>query len=229
MPLAHIIEINALTVDGVAGPLLSARWSWASSLLDEEDVRALAECWFGRCALWCGTCLRRRGRVGARRGDLPLVDLSQGEERAAGEPLTGRSRTFCRCRRCRRACCSMRSTMRRVPTSIRSTRRSSLTGAWTLRCGSAAEAVLQRHANLRAAFRHENLNRPVQVVLPSVPPLLWRSIDLSLLDDAARRGALAAAAAGAPPPIAPNGSILPRRRSFASPWCGSVRSSTGCC
>ena len=50
---------------------------------------------------------------------------------------------------------------------------------------ASAQALLQRHASLRAGFQHENLSRPVQIIVPAahVP---WRSIDLSLLDDAAR-------------------------------------------
>ena len=50
---------------------------------------------------------------------------------------------------------------------------------------AAAEALVQRHASLRAAFRHDNLSRPVQVIVPTVG-VPWRSIDVSLLDDAAR-------------------------------------------
>ena len=49
---------------------------------------------------------------------------------------------------------------------------------------AAADALVQRHASLRAAFRHENLSRPVQIILPATP-VPWRSIDLSLLDEAA--------------------------------------------
>src|ERR1700686_1542720 len=50
---------------------------------------------------------------------------------------------------------------------------------------AAADALVQRHASLRAAFRHENLSRPVQIILPAVR-VPWRSIDLSVLDEAAR-------------------------------------------
>src|ERR1700730_16521256 len=34
---------------------------------------------------------------------------------------------------------------------------------------AAANALVRRHASLRAAFRHENLNRPVQIILPAAP------------------------------------------------------------
>ena len=35
MPLAHVLEVNALTLDGADGPELSATWSWAPALLSE--------------------------------------------------------------------------------------------------------------------------------------------------------------------------------------------------
>ena len=54
MPLAHLIEINALTLDGADGPTLTAHWSFASALLDEAAVRDLAETWFVRSRRWCG-------------------------------------------------------------------------------------------------------------------------------------------------------------------------------
>ncbi|MFJ6017537.1 amino acid adenylation domain-containing protein [Streptomyces sp. NPDC092952] len=48
---------------------------------------------------------------------------------------------------------------------------------------AAAGALLTRHANLRTAFRHEGLSRPVQAVLRDVP-LLWHEEDLSALPGA---------------------------------------------
>src|SRR5262249_56574638 len=50
---------------------------------------------------------------------------------------------------------------------------------------SALQALLQRHAVLRAGFQHENLSRPVQVIVSSAKPP-WRSIDLSEQDAAAQ-------------------------------------------
>ena len=53
---------------------------------------------------------------------------------------------------------------------------------------AAAQALLDRHATLRACFQHEGLSRPVQVILPQVE-VPWRSLDLSSLNasDRARR------------------------------------------
>ena len=53
---------------------------------------------------------------------------------------------------------------------------------------AAVQALLARHASLRAGFRHESLQRPVQVIVPSAAPP-WRSLDLSLLDAASRERA----------------------------------------
>ena len=55
---------------------------------------------------------------------------------------------------------------------------------------AAAQALVQRHASLRASFRHAGLSRPVQIIVPRVT-VPWRSIDLSLLDDAGRAERLA--------------------------------------
>jgi amino acid adenylation domain-containing protein/non-ribosomal peptide synthase protein (TIGR01720 family) len=46
LPLAHVVELNAMTQDGPAGPELVATWMWARLLVGEADVRELAETWF---------------------------------------------------------------------------------------------------------------------------------------------------------------------------------------
>ena len=70
----------------------------------------------------------RRGRADAERSCAGRSDA--GRDRAAGEPCTAGSRTSCRCRRCRRGCCSMRSTTRRGRTSIRCSSSLSLRARW---------------------------------------------------------------------------------------------------
>jgi hypothetical protein len=47
---------------------------------------------------------------------------------------------------------------------------------------AAAVAMLRRQANLRAAFRHEGLSQPVQVI-PSEVVVPWERIDLSDLEE----------------------------------------------
>lgn len=46
MPMAHAVEINAITLETADGPVLHADWSWAEGVVDESDVRRLAEAWF---------------------------------------------------------------------------------------------------------------------------------------------------------------------------------------
>ncbi|MEV6815448.1 amino acid adenylation domain-containing protein, partial [Micromonospora sp. NPDC051296] len=46
MPLAHAVDLNAVTLDGPGGPQLVATWTWATGVLSEAQVRELAEAWF---------------------------------------------------------------------------------------------------------------------------------------------------------------------------------------
>ncbi|WP_218775881.1 non-ribosomal peptide synthetase, partial [Streptomyces sp. 13-12-16] len=59
----------------------------------------------------------------------------------------------------------------------------------TRRLKRAAEALLDRHPNLRAAFRHEKLSSPVQLIPRSVE-LPWRDVDLRDLGAGERQEAL---------------------------------------
>ncbi|WP_051473471.1 non-ribosomal peptide synthetase [Saccharomonospora piscinae] len=47
LPMAHPIEINAVTHDSTDGPALSVTWTYASDLVPEQTVRKLAELWSG--------------------------------------------------------------------------------------------------------------------------------------------------------------------------------------
>ena len=58
-------------------------------------------------------------------------------------------------------------------------------------CEAAAQALVARHASLRAGFRHESLSRAVQVIVPASVAAPWRSLDLSELDGAERERRLA--------------------------------------
>jgi non-ribosomal peptide synthase protein (TIGR01720 family) len=46
MPLAHGLELNAVTSDHPDGPQLHAHWSWAQRLWSESDVQEIANTWF---------------------------------------------------------------------------------------------------------------------------------------------------------------------------------------
>ncbi len=75
MPVAYVLEINAITRDRDTGPELSVTWSWPSALLSERDVRELADGWFA--ALGALTNHTRAPGAGGHTPSDLLVALSQ--------------------------------------------------------------------------------------------------------------------------------------------------------
>ena len=116
MPLAHCIEVNALTLDGADGASSDGALVVGGRAVDPRQEVAGSG-----AGLVCGAggagapCRRSPVPAAARPCDLPLRGAVAGRDRAAGERVSAASRTSCRCRRCRRGCCSMRFTMRRAP------------------------------------------------------------------------------------------------------------------
>ena len=78
MPLAHIIDVNAVTFDSPSGSEMTAIWSWTPALVSEKDVRSLATLWFHALELIVSFAAMSDsgGRTPA---DVPLVSLTQGE------------------------------------------------------------------------------------------------------------------------------------------------------
>nr|WP_264000812.1 non-ribosomal peptide synthetase [Mycobacterium intermedium] len=75
MPLMHTMELNAATVDTVAGPLLHAEWTWATSQFDATQVERLNRLWFDALA---GICAQvRRGGGGLTPSDIVPARLTQ--------------------------------------------------------------------------------------------------------------------------------------------------------
>ena len=63
------------------------------------------------------------------------------------------------------------------------------------RLNTALRVLVQRHGSLRACFQYENISHPVQIILSSLAPL-WRTIDLSSLNEVERAARLADIAHG---------------------------------
>ncbi|MFJ8626000.1 amino acid adenylation domain-containing protein [Kitasatospora sp. NPDC093550] len=182
MPLAHAVELNALTQDGPDGPELVAEWSWAPGLRSAEEVRALADGWFAalRALAEHGS---RPGAGGRTPSDLAPAGLSQAEiEQLEAElpdladvlPLSPLQEGL-----------FFHALYNAQDTDVYLAQLElDLEGpldADGLRI--AAEALLERHANLRAGFRTGS-HRPVQVI-PGRVELPWRHEDLSAGPEAA--------------------------------------------
>src|SRR6202011_5468379 len=162
---------------------------WASALVPEEAVRDLAQRWFRALAALVRH-VDRPGSGGRSPCDLPLLALSQAEiERLEGEypqiedilPLAPLQEGLL----FHALYDAQAPDVYTVQLVL--TLQGALDGAVL---EAAGQALLARHASLRAGFRDENLSRPGQVVVPRVASP-WRSIDLSLLDEAGRRQRLA--------------------------------------
>ncbi|OBF84946.1 non-ribosomal peptide synthetase [Mycobacterium sp. 852002-51163_SCH5372311] len=81
-PLAHALDLNAITVDTDSGPQLQANWTWAPSALNRAQVTRLSRLWFEALA---GICAHVRGGgggltpsdIGARLSQQQLDELQR--------------------------------------------------------------------------------------------------------------------------------------------------------
>ncbi len=177
MPLAHPIELNALTLERPEGPQLVAHWGWAATLFTAEEIQDLADGWF--------RALRALVRFAARLpvqqrtpSDLPLVRLTQEQieqlERKHPRideilPLSGLQEGF-------------------LFHALFDAHGPDLYTAQLILLlhgpidepllQASLRAVLRRYPNLCACFEHVGLERPVQII-PVEQPLSWRSVNLS--------------------------------------------------
>ncbi|WP_443742837.1 amino acid adenylation domain-containing protein, partial [Streptomyces oryzae] len=178
MPVEHVIDLDALTEDRPGGPVLSATWSWPGALFDEEEIRDLANTWFGVLDALAARAGRpdARGRTPA---DFPLVSLTQEEiERLEDDcpeltdvwPLTPLQEGLLFHHLYDEAAPDVYTGQFAVD----------LDGpleADTMR--AAGQALLERHPALRAVFRHQGLRTPVQVVpRPQAITLPWAEHDI---------------------------------------------------
>ncbi|MFE4977912.1 condensation domain-containing protein, partial [Kitasatospora sp. NPDC056651] len=185
MPLAHALEVNAITHERPDGPVLEATWSWPDGLLTEAEVHQLAQLW--QDALHGLATHARSTNAGSHTpSDLPLVDLTQDELDVYEAtypgledvlPLSPLQEGFLF-----HALLDERDTD--VYTAQVAFDFEGKLDAAALR--TAGERLLHRHPNLRAAFRHDGLKRPVQVVVRDVR-LPWTEADLTELGEAERQ------------------------------------------
>ncbi|MFF3898067.1 non-ribosomal peptide synthase/polyketide synthase [Streptomyces sp. NPDC001812] len=186
MAVPHPLEISAVVRDGQdEGPVLTVTWVWAEGLLDEAAVRALSADWFDALRdIAAHAALPGAG--GFTPADLPLVELSQEQIDRIEEahpapadilPVAPLQEGLL-----------FHAMFDEGGPDVYSVQFSfGLDGpldAGALR--AAAESLLARHDNLRAAFRLDVADRPVQVI-PAAVDLPWQEVDLGGLDEDARR------------------------------------------
>ncbi|MEV6522227.1 amino acid adenylation domain-containing protein [Longispora sp. NPDC051575] len=183
-PAARVLEINASVLDGPDGPRLTATLSYPDGVLTGADVRALAADWLAALAEL--SALTTGGRTPS---DLPLVDLGQAEiealERGTPDladvwPLSPLQAGL--------FFLTSYDTDSVDPYVVQQTL--DLAGPVDAgRLRAAAQALLDRHPNLRAGFHQRADGRPVQVI-PAHTPVGWAERDLSHLPAPERDAAL---------------------------------------
>jgi len=171
LPLAHAVTLNALSHEHADGQRLRAMWSWAGDLLTEAEVRDLADEF--TTALHT---VAAAGAGGFTPSDFPLVSLTIEDveqlESAYPDltdvlPLAPPQEGLL-----------FHALVDEVDVYTAQIRLDLDGELDPDRLHRAAQAVLDRHDNLRVAFHHEGLDEPVQVVRAEVR-VPWRQDDLT--------------------------------------------------
>ncbi|MFG3230072.1 condensation domain-containing protein, partial [Kitasatospora sp. NPDC048194] len=192
MPLPHLLDVTPATEDRRDGPHLIANWSWAGLTVAEEDARDVAGTWFRALELLA----RHTGAGGHTPSDFPLVRLDQSEvdeyETELAEagtaladvlPLTPLQQGMLFHADYDAAASDVDVYTLQIVADIEG----ELDPA-ALR--AAGQALLDRHPNLRAAFRARAAGEPVQLI-PRHAELPWSEADLTGLPEPARAEELA--------------------------------------
>ena len=189
MPLPHTAELNAGIVDDAGRPQLHATWTWARSVLDQDQVSRINRLWFEALTGICA--LVRRGGGGLTPSDILPARLSQQEidtlaaQRRIADvlPLTPLQRGLL----FHASDLSDRSDTYAVQLEI------NVSGQLDeSRLRDAVFTVVKRHPHLAASFC-EQFDEPVQVV-PADPVVPWRYIELGVGGDQAEKIAQTCAA-----------------------------------
>jgi amino acid adenylation domain-containing protein/non-ribosomal peptide synthase protein (TIGR01720 family) len=178
MPLAHSIELNAITMETDVGPALHANWSWARSALDHAQVSRLGQMWIDALAGICAHVYSGGG--GLTPSDIAPARLSQQQidalqakyEIADILPLTPLQQGLLFHSSATRGSGGS-GDLYAVQVEF------SVTGPLeSRRLLDAIQTVLVRHPNLSARFAQQ-FDQPVQII-PANPVPVWRYMDLGL-------------------------------------------------
>jgi amino acid adenylation domain-containing protein/non-ribosomal peptide synthase protein (TIGR01720 family) len=176
MPAWSTLELNALVTDVGDRPRLTALFTYATGVLSADEVDDLASTW---CAALRGLSdLVAGGASGLSPSDVPLVEVSQAElntwQRWFGRigdvwPVTPLQEGLL-----------FHSMLAETASEAYQTQfvfrlRGQLNAA---RLWAAAQAMLDRHPNLRTAFVSGSTGAPVQIVVDGLH-VPWRHVDLA--------------------------------------------------
>ncbi|TDH56564.1 non-ribosomal peptide synthetase [Mycobacterium talmoniae] len=178
VPLAHAVELNAVTLDTDVGPRLRADWTWAPTVLDQPRVERLSRLWFEALV---GICAHVRAGGGgltpsdvapARLSQQQIDDLCQQYELADVLPLTPLQHGLLFHAEAARG---SDDDVYAVQLGFTVTGRLDPD-----RLGDAVQAVVGRHPNLVARFC-QRFGDPVQII-PADPVAGWRYVELDVGD-----------------------------------------------
>ncbi|MFE9701917.1 amino acid adenylation domain-containing protein [Streptomyces sp. NPDC005930] len=185
MPLPHALDLTATAVTYPDGPRLVAHWIWAGELFTDDDVRDLAEGWFRALKSLVEHAEGAGSTGGLTPSDLPLVALGQ-EEIDRLEAVTDDLADVLPLSPLQEGLLFHGLYDERGADIYTTLFAFDLRGALEPdRLRRAAEALLRRHANLRAAFRPGAAGQSLQII-PGAVELPWREVDLTGLEEEER-------------------------------------------
>ncbi len=182
LPVAAVVDVNAMTIDAGEGPQLKSTWSYPPGVLTRDEVDELAQLWVQALAA-LGAHVESGGG-GFTPSDFDLVELGQDAietlERRCPDltdvwPLSPLQ--FGMLFQAELADASVDAYLVQIGLDLRGE-----VDAPRLR--RAVAALVDRHANLRTAFLHDAEGNTMQVVRRHVE-VPWREVDLTALDDTA--------------------------------------------
>jgi glycopeptidolipid biosynthesis protein len=177
LPLAHSLELNAVTLDDAAGPQLQTNWTWATSAIDAAQIERLHQLWSEAINGICAYV--RAGGGGLTPSDLAPARLSQRQidelereyELADVLPLTPLQQGLFFHTSITEGSGDDLGELYAVQLGV------TLTGPLDAqRLRDAVQAVVRRHPHLVARFS-DHYDEPVQII-PAEPVAPWSYIEL---------------------------------------------------
>ncbi|KAA0022469.1 non-ribosomal peptide synthetase [Antrihabitans cavernicola] len=187
MPANKIVDINAIVTDRLDGPTLGASVAFASTAISEAAVRDLASLWV-RALTALAEHASGSTAGGLTPSDLGLITLRQQEIEQLESSYPTLSDVwplaplqFGLLFHALLAHDSLDAYAVQVKLTLSGT-------VDAVRLRAAAQALLDRHPNLRTGFVSNDDGTSLQVVVDDIP-VPWRAIDLRGIDDDSRRAA----------------------------------------